>query len=220
MHGRLEGKDMRKTVTTIAVVLVFGGAAFGWWLLQNQPASAPKSKTTQAASKSKKPSNPNEHSYIDVDFARKMIVHNQQGVQMADIAKKNATSEEVRQLAALISEELSSNTKKYIDWLNDWKETYFNLSDFPEMEGHDMYPTHPGMASLGDLKALESATGSLVDELFLRLMITHHEGANEMSKLGYLDDMQFGQMISLKNETLKKRAEEVRIMKQLQAKGN
>ena len=211
---------MRKTVTTIAVVLVFGGAAFGWWLLQNQPASAPKSKTTQAASKSKKPSNPNEHSYIDVDFARKMIVHNQQGVQMADIAKKNATSEEVRQLAALISEELSSNTKKYIDWLNDWKETYFNLSDFPEMEGHDMYPTHPGMASLGDLKALESATASLVDELFLRLMITHHEGANEMSKLGYLDDMQFGQMISLKNETLKKRAEEVRIMKQLQAKGN
>lgn len=125
-----------------------------------------------------------------------------------------------RQLAALISEELSSNTKKYIDWLNDWKETYFNLSDFPEMEGHDMYPTHPGMASLGDLKALESATGSSVDELFLRLMITHHEGANEMSKLGYLDDMQFGQMISLKNETLKKRAEEVRIMKQLQAKGN
>lgn len=219
MHGRLEGKDMRKTVTTIAVVLVFGGAAFGWWLLQNQPASAPKSKTTQAASKSKKPSNPNEHSYMDVDFARKMIVHNQQGIQIADIAKKNATSEEVRQLSASISEELSGNTKKYIDWLNDWKETYFNLSDFPEMEGHDMYPTHPGMASLGDLKALESATGSSVDELFLRLMISHHEGANEMSKLGYLDDMQFGQMISLKNEMLKKQAEEIQTMKQLQARG-
>lgn len=211
---------MRKTVTTIAVVLVFGGAAFGWWLLQNQPASAPKSKTTQAASKSKKPSNPNEHSYVDVDFARKMIVHNQQGVQMADIAKKNATNEEVRQLAASISDELSSNTKKYIGWLNGWKETYFDLSDFPEMEGHDMYPTHPGMASLSDLGALESATGGSVDELFLQLMIAHHEGANEMSKLGYLDNMQFGQMISLKNETLKKQADEVRAMKQLQAKGN
>jgi uncharacterized protein (DUF305 family) len=85
-----------------------------------------------------------------------MIVHNQQGVQMADIAKKNATSEEVRQLAALISEELSSNTKKYTDWLNEWKETYFNLSDFPEMEGHDMYPTHPGMASLSDLNLLQA----------------------------------------------------------------
>ena len=209
---------MRKTVTTIAVVLVFGGAAFGWWLLQNQPASAPKSKTTQAASKSKKPSNPNEHSYMDVDFARKMIVHNQQGVQMADIAKKNATSEEVRQLAALISEELSSNTKKYTDWLNEWKETYFNLSDFPEMEGHDMYPTHPGMASLSDLSALESAAGNSVDTLFLRLMIAHHEGANEMATEGYFKEMQFGQMISLKDETLKQQTEEVQTMKQLQTK--
>ena len=51
---------------------------------------------------------------MDVDFARKMIVHNQQGVQMADIAKKNATSEEVRQLAALISEELSSILKSIL----------------------------------------------------------------------------------------------------------
>ena len=107
---------MRKIVITIVTVLVIGGVALGWWLLQNQPASAPKSKTTQSASKSKKPSNPNEHSYMDVDFARKMIVHNQQGVQMADIAKKNATSEEVRQLAALISEELSSNTKLNLFW--------------------------------------------------------------------------------------------------------
>ncbi len=155
---------------------------------------------------------------MDVDFARKMIVHNQQGVQMADIAKKNATSEEVRQLAALISEELSSNTKKYTDWLNDWKETYFNLSDFPEMEGHDMYPTHPGMASLSDLSALESAAGNSVDTLFLRLMIAHHEGANEMATEGYFKEMQFGQMISLKDETLKQQTEEVQTMKQLQTK--
>ena len=76
MHGRLEGKDMRKTVTTIAVVLVFGGAAFGWWLLQNQPASAPKDQTTQRVSKSEKKADPEEHNFTDVDFARKMIVHN------------------------------------------------------------------------------------------------------------------------------------------------
>lgn len=99
-------------------------------------------------------------------------------------------------MAALISEELSSNTKKYTDWLNDWKETYFNLSDFPEMEGHDMYPTHPEMASLSDLRELESATGSSVDKLFLRLMVTHHEGANEISNAEYLKSMQFGQMIT------------------------
>lgn len=211
---------MRKIVVGTIIVLAVGAAAIGWWFSQNQSASAPESKPMPSASKSEKPANPNEHNYMDTDFAKKMIVHNQQGIQMADIAKKNASDDKVRQLAVRISDELTSDTKQYINWLTEWKETYFNLSDFPEMEGHDMYPTHPGMASLSDLGALESATGGSVDELFLQLMIAHHEGANEMSKLGYLDNMQFGQMISLKNETLKKQADEVRAMKQLQAKGN
>lgn len=211
---------MRKIVVGTIIVLAVGAAAIGWWFSQNQSASAPESKPTPSANKSEKPANPNEHNYIDTDFAKKMIVHNQQGIQMAGIAKKTASSKEVRQLAARISDELTSDTKQYINWLTEWKETYFNLSDFPEMEGHDMYPTHPGMASLSDLRELESATGSSVDKLFLRLMITHHEGANEMSKLGYLDDMQFGQMINLKNKTVKKQTEEIQTMKQLQAKGN
>lgn len=210
---------MRKIVPITAIVLVVGGVALGWWFLQNQPAPALKDKVTKPVSKIEKKANPKEHNYTDVDFAQKMIVHNQQGIQIADIAKENATSEELRQLATSISEELSNNTKQHIDWLTEWKETYFNLSDFPEMEGHDMYPTYPGMASIGDLRALESATGSSVDELFLRLMIAHHEGAAEMADSIASKDMQFGQMITLKNETLKKQAEEVKKMKQLEIKG-
>lgn len=211
---------MRKIVIRTIIVLAVGGAALGWWFLQNRPASAPESKPAPSASKSEKPVNPNEHNYMDTDFAKKMIVHNQQGVQIADIAKKNASSEEVRQLAARISDELTNDTKQYIDWLTEWKETYLNLSDFPEMEGHDMYPTLPGIASLSDLSALETAAGSSVDKLFLRLMITHHEGANEISNAEYLKGMQFGQMINLKNKTVKKQTEEIQTMKQLQAKGN
>lgn len=202
------------------IVLGLAGLVIGWLILSNQPASARKDEMTQRVSKSEKKANPEEHNFTDVDFARKMIVHNQQGIQIADIAKKNATSEEVRQLSASISEELSSNAKKYTDWLNEWKETYFNLSDFPEMEGHAMYPTLPGLASLSDLRELESATGSSVDKLFLRLMITHHEGANEISNAEYLKGMQLGQIINLKNRTVKKQTEEIQIMKQLQAKGN
>jgi len=210
---------MRKIVPIAIMVLVIGGAAFGWWFLQNQSASAPKDKVTHPIGKSEEKANPKEHNYMDVDFAQKMIVHNQQGIQIADVAKKNATSEEVRQLAASVSEGLSNNTKQYIGWLSEWNEKYFNLSDFPQMEGHDMYPTHPGIASLGDLRALESATGGSVDELFLRLMIAHHEGAAEMTNSIAFEKLQFGEMISLKSETLKKQSEEVKTMKQLQTKG-
>lgn len=208
---------MRKIVVTMAVVVIIGGATAGWLFLQNQSTSAPKDKTPPRASKNEKAVNPKEHSYTDVDFAQKMIVHNQQGIQMADIAKKNTPSEEVRQIAARISEELSNDTKQYIDWLTEWKETYLNLSDFPEMEGHDMYPTQPGMASLGELRALETATGASVDEQFLRLMVAHHEGANEMASDNLaFKNMQFGQMIDFKTKTLKRQAEEIQIMKQLQ----
>jgi len=201
------------------MVLVIGGAAFGWWFLQNQSASAPKDKVTHPIGKSEEKANPKEHNYTDVDFAQKMIVHNQQGIQIADVAKKNATSEEVRQLAASVSEGLSNNTKQYIGWLSEWNEKYFNLSDFPQMDGHDMYPTHPGMASLGELEKLKKATGNAVDEQFLSLMIKHHEGANEMANSIAFERMQFGQMVDLKTKTLKRQAEEIQTMKQLEAKG-
>lgn len=59
-----------------------------------------------------------------------------------------------------------------------------------------------------------------VDTPFLRLMIAHHEGANEMATKGYFKEMQFGQMINLKNKTVKKQTEEIQTMKQLQAKGD
>jgi len=210
---------MRKIVPIAIMVLVIGGAAFGWWFLQNQSASAPKDKVTHPIGKSEEKANPKEHNYTDVDFAQKMIVHNQQGIQIADVAKKNATSEEVRQLAASVSEGLSNNTKQYIGWLSEWNEKYFNLSDFPQMDGHDMYPTHPGMASLGELEKLKKATGNAVDEQFLSLMIKHHEGANEMANSIAFERMQFGQMVDLKTKTLKRQAEEIQTMKQLEAKG-
>lgn len=203
----------------IVVTLVFTGAILGWWFWQNHPASAPKAETAQNTNTNEKTVDPKEHNYIDVDFARKMIVHGQQGVQIADMAKNKATDDGVRQLANSISTELSNNSKQYSDWLTEWNETYYNLSDFPEMEGHDMYPTHPGMASLGDLNALESADGKSVDDLFLRLMIAHHEGVIEMEDGGYFNKMQFGEMISLRNETLKRQANEIQTMKQLQANG-
>jgi uncharacterized protein (DUF305 family) len=154
---------------------------------------------------------------MDADFAKKMIVHNQQGIQIADLAKERATNGQVRAVAAAISTELSAETEQYIAWLTEWKEVYLNLSDFPQMEGHDMYPTYPGMASLGELDALKGATGSSVDEQFLRLMVKHHEGADEMAKSIPVETMQFGKMIELRAKALKRQAEEVQTMKQLQS---
>lgn len=207
---------MRKVVVIMSIALVVGAAAFSWRVFRNLSTSNPESQTERSATDTKQ-LNPEEHNFVDSDFAKRMIVHNQQGIQMAEVARKNTKDESVRQLAASISDTLSSSTEQYINWLTEWDEEYFDLSFFPEVEGHDAYPTHPGMANLRDLRSLENATGSSVDELFLRLMIAHHEGAAEIAST-VSERMQFGKMISLKNETLKNQAEEIQRMKQLQTK--
>lgn len=209
---------MKKVFVTMVVLLIIAVAAVAGWLFQNQSSKTKNLKVPPAASQSSPTLDPRGYNYLDIDYARKTIVHSQQGIQMTDIAQENAISQEVRSLAATISQQLANNIDQSVDWLDESNQTYFKLSDFPEMEGHDMYPTHPGMASLGDLSDLKSASGRSVDELFLRLMIAHHEGANKIANAGYLKDMQFGQMINLKSETIKTYSQQIQTMKQLQIK--
>lgn len=206
-------------LVTVTIVVASGVFVYAYRDQLLPKAKDRDNKMTESVETSKKPMDPTKHDFIDVDFARKMIVHNQQGIVVADMAKERAVNEKVRLLATSISKELSTETQQYINWLTDWKETYFNLSDFPEMEGHDMYPTYSGMASVGELEKFKKATGNSIDEQFLSLMLAHHEGAKEMANSIALEEMQFGKMIDLKTKTLKRQTEEIKTMKQLQVKG-
>lgn len=47
-------------------------------------------------------------------------------------------------------------------------------------ESHD-HEAMPGMATEAQLKKLRAAQGKAFDELFLKLMITHHDGAVTMA---------------------------------------
>ncbi|MFE6852269.1 DUF305 domain-containing protein, partial [Streptomyces sp. NPDC057674] len=49
-----------------------------------------------------------------------------------------------------------------------------------EQAGHDHH-SMPGMASEAQLEQLRNAKGKAFDALFLKLMITHHEGAVTMA---------------------------------------
>lgn len=175
-------------------------------------------QTVEATKTPQKPIDPTKHDLMDADFAKKMIIHNQQAIQIADMAKKRAVSGEVRLIATNIDTKLSAETQQYINWLTEWGESYLNLSEFPQTEGHDLYPKGPGMASLGELNALKVATGSSVDEQFLNLMVMHHEGTVKMANDAAFENMQLGKMLQLKAKTLKRQAEEVKTMKRLQPK--
>jgi uncharacterized protein (DUF305 family) len=116
----------------------------------------------------------------DVDFAQGMIPHHQQAVEMAEQAEGRAESSEVIDLAERIKAAQDPEIELMTGWLEDWGQ------EMPEgMDHSDM----AGMMSDDDMAMLEDASGAEFDEMFLTMMIEHHEGAIEQAETE-LDDGQ------------------------------
>ena len=143
-----------------------------------------------------------------------MIVHNQQAIEMTETILATSTNQAVRDIASDIQQEQQSAEEQYKSWLGEWNETYTNLSDFPEMDGHDMYPTYLGLARATDMAILKAATGNDADRLFIRLMIAHHEGAIQGDGTSSL--LQYGKLIEFKNKSLTSYKNDIKRLEDLQ----
>ena len=109
----------------------------------------------------------------DVEFAQGMIPHHQQAVEMADLADGRAESPEVIDLAERIKAAQDPEIELMRGWLEDWGQV------MPEGMDHEGMA---GMMSEDDMTALEDASGAEFDEMFLTMMIEHHEGAIEQAE--------------------------------------
>lgn len=122
----------------------------------------------------------------DVTFAQAMIPHHEQAVLMAKMAKTQASSPEVKQLAEKIEAAQGPEIDTMTGWLRAWGKDESDSSghhmdgmdDGDMMDDRDM----PGMMSDADLTGLGKITGARFDQMFLTMMISHHEGAIEMAK--------------------------------------
>lgn len=110
----------------------------------------------------------------DVEFAQMMIPHHQQAVEMADMALEGASSPEVTALAQQIKAAQDPEIATMTGWLKEWKAP---MSADGGHGGHD-----GGMMSDGDMKELSAANGAAFDEMWLTMMIQHHEGAVDMAQ--------------------------------------
>ena len=119
---------MKKTLVTLIAASVVGAVVLGWLVFQNRSASAPP-KTTPPVSNNQNQPDPNKHDFSDVDFSRKMIVHNQQAIEMTEAILAVSTNQVVREIATKIQQEQKSAEDQYKSWLGEWNETYTNLSD-------------------------------------------------------------------------------------------
>lgn len=129
-----------------------------------------------------------DHNDQDVTFATEMIPHHAQAVQMSEMAVDNAESEEVKDLAEGISAAQEPEIEQMSSWLEAWGEEVPD-SDSGDMDGmdHGGMDGMPGMMSSDEMDELGSASGSAFDEMFLSMMIEHHEGAIEMAQTEQAD---------------------------------
>ena len=116
----------------------------------------------------------------DIAFAQLMIPHHQQAIEMADLALAQASSPDVLTLATQIKGAQDPEISMMGQWLSAWGAPMVMESDH---SGHDMGGMmSSGMMSDDDMSDLAFASGGDFDQMWLRMMIAHHEGAIEMAK--------------------------------------
>ncbi|MEV7017009.1 DUF305 domain-containing protein [Streptomyces sp. NPDC093991] len=111
----------------------------------------------------------------DVSYARMMIQHHAQALEMTELVPGRAESPKVVGLA----ERIAAAQKPEIDAMRGWLRTHGRTEE-DAGHGHD-HATMPGMATEAQLRQLRAAEGTAFDQLFLTLMITHHQGAITMA---------------------------------------
>jgi len=111
----------------------------------------------------------------DTVFMNHMIVHHEQALTLSRLAPNRTNTQEILDLAGRID----VSQEDEISFMQGWLEER-NIKVHAHMSMHHMKMM--GMASDQDIAELSNSRGMEFDELFLRLMIAHHEGALDMVK--------------------------------------
>lgn len=120
---------------------------------------------------------PPEHGPADTAFMQDMILHHQQALDMATLVEDRTGRDDLPLLAERIILSQEAEIDLIEEWLTDRDE---DVPDEDERADHGEHEGMPGMATEEQLEELEAAEGPAFDQLFLELMVAHHQGAVTM----------------------------------------
>lgn len=154
----------------------------------------------------------------DVEFATSMIPHHAQALEMVDLTVGRDLSPEVQALADAIREAQTPEVEQMTDWLVAWDQPVPATSmDHANAHGggsgsdeSDM----PGMMSADQMDALASASDGEFGDMFLEMMIDHHQGAIEMAQTEQADG-EYAESIDLAESIEAAQQEEIATMEGL-----
>ena len=117
------------------------------------------------------------YSLDDVRFMQDMIPHHQQAVEMAALVAERTNNQSIIDISGRIDASQADEIAFMQDWLASRGEA--------APTAHQHHATHMshemmGMATPEQMSQLAAAQGAGFDELFLTLMVTHHDGAVTM----------------------------------------
>lgn len=153
----------------LAAAVLLNGCAVGPSVDDSGPTTEPPVATAPAA--------PNA---TDIAFARDMIPHHQQAIEMAGLVAGRSASADVQDLAGRIRAAQDPEIDQMADWLTGWGQP---LPSPGQHTGADDHHGMPGMMTGDEMTALSNSTGVEFDRRFLDMMIRHHEGAVQMARI-------------------------------------
>ncbi|WP_433165111.1 DUF305 domain-containing protein [Kribbella sp. CA-247076] len=157
------------------------------------------------------PSQPATPDADDVMFLADMMVHHTQALRMAGYAPASAQNTKVKALAERIRVGQKPEIEAMRQLLVARGQTPPDLTHVDHMDHSGM----PGMATHDELATLEKSRGTAFDQLFLTLMIKHHQGAVTMSGT-VIDKGTDPQVGELAQEVGVTQTKEIATMRQLQ----
>lgn len=128
----------------------------------------------------------------DVDFATAMIQHHAQALVMVDLVDDRDVSTDLAMLAEQIRAAQVPEIELMVDWLTAWDQPIPETvrdhvngghgADHGSMASDMDHGDMPGMMSADDMTELADADDATFEDLWLTMMIEHHEGAVTMSE--------------------------------------
>jgi uncharacterized protein (DUF305 family) len=179
----------------------------------------------EPATDSQSSSTRTDHNDADVAFASDMIQHHAQALAMVDLTVERDLDPEVAQLAEDIRAAQGPEIETMTDWLTQWGEpipatvrdhvnTDEGEHDMEGMEEDDTGMDMPGMMSDEDMAGLEAASDTEFQDMFLTMMIEHHEGAIEMARAEQ-EDGEYPPAVSMAEEIEAAQTAEIETMQGL-----
>ena len=156
-----------------------------------------------------------------VTFARDMIAHHTQAVQLALIVRDRSQDPDIRQMALDVILTQQAQIGQMQGWLAVWGVPFAGRE--PPMSTHtghgsEMLP-NMGMASAADVETLRTLPIPEAEIKFLQLMIPHHQGGVTMAEAA-LEQTTRPEVVQLADSIVVSQAKEIAAMQaMLQARG-